>query len=86
MVLFYKIWKRYNEIQLTKNNMNLNIRKIKNHPPSQDCKIITLYGYFKCANFLTAYAADGKVDTVKKIFLCFNLVFSFFSLYVNPHQ
>ena len=42
MVLFYKIWKRYNEIQLTKNNMDLNIRKIKNHKPSQGLKIITV--------------------------------------------
>ena len=27
MVIFYKKWKKYNEIQLTKNKMNLNIRK-----------------------------------------------------------
>ena len=36
MGVFYNIWKRYNEIQLTKNKMNLNNRKIKNHPPSPD--------------------------------------------------
>ena len=32
MVLFYKIWKKYNEIQLTKNKMDLNNRTM-NHPP-----------------------------------------------------
>ena len=30
MVLFYKIWENYNEIQLTKNEMDLNNRKMKN--------------------------------------------------------
>ena len=34
MVVFYKKWKKYNEIQLTKNKMDLNIRKMTNHPPS----------------------------------------------------
>ena len=34
MVAFYKIWKKYNEIQLTKVKMDLNNRKMKNHPPS----------------------------------------------------
>ena len=34
MVIFYKKWKIYNEIQLTKNKMDLNIRKMTNHPPS----------------------------------------------------
>ena len=34
MVIFYKKWKKYNEIQLTKNKMDLNIQKITNHPPS----------------------------------------------------
>ena len=36
MVIFYKKWKKYNEIQLTKNKMDLNISKITNHPPSTD--------------------------------------------------
>ena len=36
MVIFYKKWKKYNEIQLTKNKMDLNIRKMINHPPSPD--------------------------------------------------
>ena len=34
MVIFYKKWKKYNEIQLTKNKMDLNIQKMTNHPPS----------------------------------------------------
>ena len=32
MVIFYKKWKKYNEIQLTKNKMDLNNRKMTNHP------------------------------------------------------
>ena len=34
MVIFYKKWKKSNEIQMTKNKMDLNIRKMTNHPPS----------------------------------------------------
>ena len=34
MEIFYKKWKKYNEIQLTKNERNPNIRKITNHPSS----------------------------------------------------
>ena len=30
MVIFNKKWKKYNEIQLIKNKMDLNIRKITN--------------------------------------------------------
>ena len=36
MVIFYKKWKKYNEFQLTKNKMDLNIRKMTNHPPSPE--------------------------------------------------
>ena len=36
MVIFDKRWKKYNEIQLTKNKMDLNIRKMTNHPPSPE--------------------------------------------------
>ena len=36
IVLFYKIWKMYDEIQLTKNKMDLNNRKMTNHPPSSE--------------------------------------------------
>ena len=34
MVIFYKKFKKYNEIKLTKNKMDLNNRKMTNHPPS----------------------------------------------------
>ena len=34
MVIFYKRWKKYNDIQLTKNKMDLNNQKMKNHPSS----------------------------------------------------
>ena len=34
MVIFYKKWKKWNETQSTKNKMDLNIRKMINHPPS----------------------------------------------------
>ena len=33
MVIFYKKWKKYNEIQLTRNKMDLNNRKMTKHPP-----------------------------------------------------
>ena len=34
MEIFHKKWKKYDEIQLIKNKMDLNIRKITNlHPP-----------------------------------------------------
>ena len=34
MVIFNMEWKKYNEIRLTKHKMDLNIRKMTNHPPS----------------------------------------------------
>ena len=34
MVIVHKKWKKYNEIQLTKNKMDLNNQKMTNHPPS----------------------------------------------------
>ena len=34
LVKFYKKWKNNNEIQLTKNKMDLNNQKMTNHPPS----------------------------------------------------
>ena len=39
MAIFHKKWKKYNEIQLTKNKMYLNIRKMTNHPPSPDYRV-----------------------------------------------
>ena len=35
MVIFYKKWKTYTEIQLTKSKMDLNTRKMTNHPPTK---------------------------------------------------
>ena len=35
-LVFYKIWKKFNEIQLTKNKIDLKNQKMKNHPPSAD--------------------------------------------------
>ena len=34
IVALYKLWKKYNEIQLTNNKMDLNFRKMTIHPPS----------------------------------------------------
>ena len=51
MVLFYKkMKKKYNEIQLTKNKMDLNNRKITNHPPSPDQIYESLVAIFFCHN------------------------------------
>ena len=36
LLVFYKIWKKYYEIQLTKIKMDLNNLKMTNHPPSPD--------------------------------------------------
>ena len=44
MVIFYKKWKKYNEIQLTKNKMDLNNRKLKiiHPPPSEESHPVTV--------------------------------------------
>ena len=55
MVIFYKKRKKYNETQLTKNKMDLNIRKMTNHPPSPV--------YIKCvthARVLSSTLANGN--------------------------
>ena len=44
MVIFNMKWKKYNEILLTKNKMDLNIRKMTNHPPSPASGIQTKEG------------------------------------------
>ena len=50
MVIFYKKWKKYNEIQLTKNKMDLNIRKMINDPHSPGKNniilIIIIFDYY----------------------------------------
>ena len=56
MVIFHKKWKKYNEIQLPKNKMDLNIRKITNHPSSQ-------FPLFK-----GLAVADDMTELVKKMF------------------
>ena len=33
IVLYYNMWKKHNEIQLTKTKTGLNNRKMTNHPP-----------------------------------------------------
>ena len=33
---FTKVWKKHNEIQLTKNKTDLNNQKMTNHPPSPE--------------------------------------------------
>ena len=45
IVIFYKKWKKYNEIKLTKNKIDLNIRKMPNHPtpPVNNTKIFRKY-------------------------------------------
>ena len=40
MVIFYKKWKTYNEIQQTKNKMDLHNNK--NHPPSRETRLVNL--------------------------------------------
>ena len=39
IVVFHKIWKKYNEIQLTKNKMDLNNGKMTIHPPHSEEKL-----------------------------------------------
>ena len=43
MLVLYKRWKKQNEIQLTKNKMNLNNRKLKiiHPPPSEESHPVT---------------------------------------------
>ena len=49
-VIFNKKWKKYNEIQLTKNKMDLNIRKITNHPPSLEFDMQTFELWNSCTS------------------------------------
>ena len=59
MVIFYKKWKKYNEIQLTKNKMDLNNQKMTNHPPSPEKQIkgtVLVESSFFYHTFLCNYA------------------------------
>ena len=60
---FIKKWKKYNETQLTKNKMDLYIRKIANHPPSP------VYTY-NLENILSWYTshADFSENIHRKIY------------------
>ena len=63
MVILYKKWKKYNEFQLTKNKMDLNIRKMTNHPPSPEVLNIkqinsTKLNHRRCAMPLSSYDTD----------------------------
>ena len=44
MVIFQKKWKKYNETHLTKNKMDLNNKKMENHPPSAGYAVIIIGG------------------------------------------
>ena len=61
MVIFYKKWKKYNEIELTKNKMNLNIRKITNHPPFPVMKSIEFNIKYICWRGLCKLGGIGHV-------------------------
>ena len=52
MVIFYMKWKKYNEIQLTKNKIDLNNRKLTNHPSSPD----------KCSHIVTFISLILLID------------------------
>ena len=47
MEIFYKKWKKFNVIKLTKNKMDLNISKITNHPPSPILNVCHVYLVFQ---------------------------------------
>ena len=47
MVIFYWKWKKYNKIQLTKNKIDLNNRKMKNHPPTTRTADVNLFAQFR---------------------------------------
>ena len=62
MVVFYKIWKKENKIQLTKNKMEFNNRKMINHPP---------FPYVQMENS-TALARCGKEVSYTSAASCTN--------------
>ena len=64
MVIFYKKWKKYNEMQLTNSKMDLNIRKMTNHPPfpGGKKKRTIQYGYRKCGTHALAHG-NSKNET-----------------------
>ena len=61
MVIFYKKWKKYNEIQLTKNKMDLNNRKVTNHPPYPE-ELINLFLHLPSMNCLLDRKRLSKME------------------------
>ena len=47
MVIVHKKWKKYNEIHLRKNKMDLNNRQMTNHPPSPALRFQLFIGFMK---------------------------------------
>ena len=60
MVIFYKKWIQYNGIQLTKNKMDLNIRKITNHSPSPYLSYKNCLFFRDSVNSLVQYGLRKK--------------------------
>ena len=60
MLVVYKKWKRYNEIQLTKNKIYLNDQKITNHPPSHGIV------YYKHSHKSTFHIIESYFTQLKK--------------------
>ena len=54
MVLFYKIWTKYNKIKLTKNKMDLNNRKII-YPPRNCQTNLHAKGIYIISPFLISF-------------------------------
>ena len=59
MVIFYKKWKKYNEIQLTKSKLDLNIRKMTNHPPSPQIETLKETLYIKTLTIRKKFSSVG---------------------------
>ena len=55
MVIFYKKWKKQDEIKLTKNKMDLNNRKKKKHPSSLGLSGIT------CTDFTSKHQTNKHI-------------------------
>ena len=65
-VIFKNEWKKCNEIQLTKNKMNLNYRKLINHPPSSENTCIQIYIFiplFRYTHFSVSFSTSRKINS-----------------------
>ena len=71
MVIFYIIWKKYNEIQLTKSKMDRNIRRMTNHPPSPDIlDLIFIYLLNKIAQ-KSRFLKNSKIELIFPLVQCY---------------